>query len=78
MTWFRADKIVLNSPVVTDPELVKALVNIFGSQCIVASIDYFLKGETTEVYISNGSEPIGLTVEQAIEKVQDLGAERSI
>ncbi|MDD3375224.1 MAG: HisA/HisF-related TIM barrel protein [Candidatus Omnitrophica bacterium] len=68
-----ADKLVVNSPVTTDPALVKALVNIFGSQCIVASIDYFVTQDKTEVYISNGSKATGMTVEQAIEKAQGLG-----
>lgn len=35
-----ADKVTLNTALVTDPGLVAEAVRVFGSQCIVASIDY--------------------------------------
>src|SRR5260221_5621172 len=35
-----ADKLVVNTALVKQPELVQELVTRFGSQCVVASIDY--------------------------------------
>ena len=68
-----ADKIVINTPLVTQPELVASLVKIFGSQCVVASIDYKKIGDKTEVFISNGSRPAGLTLEKATRLAEGLG-----
>jgi cyclase len=67
-----ADKIVVNTPLFTDPELVRALVGQFGSQCVVASIDYKRTGAEGLVYIENGSRETGLTVPQAVARAEKL------
>tara|TARA_B100000315_G_scaffold127921_1_gene117645 strand:+ start:17574 stop:18350 length:777 start_codon:yes stop_codon:yes gene_type:complete len=68
-----ADKIVINSAVINQPELVVSLVKTFGSQCVVASIDYKMAGDNIEVFISDGSHPTGLSVNEVIETTQKLG-----
>jgi imidazole glycerol-phosphate synthase subunit HisF len=35
-----ADKVSINTAAVTDPDLISEAANIFGSQCVVVSIDY--------------------------------------
>jgi|APSaa5957512535_1039671.scaffolds.fasta_scaffold03665_7 imidazole glycerol-phosphate synthase subunit HisF len=68
-----ADKIVINSILTTDPELVKFLVNKYGSQSIVASIDFKrLAADETQVYIENGKEFTGLDLGGAITQAKNL------
>src|SRR5205085_6663953 len=69
-----ADKLVVNTPLVKQPELVKSLVTNFGSQCVVASIDYKCAGDRTEVYIADGAENTGWTVDEAVANAERLGA----
>lgn len=69
-----ADKLVVNTALFVQPELIQQLVRTFGSQCIVASIDYKTTGDRTEVYIGNGMKPTGLTVVDAVSKAEQLGA----
>ena len=69
-----ADKLVVNTPLGKDPELVRALVQNFGSQCVVASIDYKQANGQTAVFIADGCEYTGWSVEQAVQNAERLGA----
>ena len=51
-----ADKIVLNSILTQDSNLVTELVNKYGSQSIVASVDYKKNGNIYDVFIKFGYE----------------------
>jgi cyclase len=68
-----ADKIVLNTTLVSDPDLIAALVRIFGGQSIVASIDYKLYNGRHSVFIENGSVDTGWSIEQSLQNAVDLG-----
>ena len=48
-----ADKIILNSILFENPNLVLELVEIYGTQSIVASIDYKIKGDSSFVFIKD-------------------------
>jgi cyclase len=67
-----ADKVVLNTSLIEDPNLVKKLVNKFGSQSIVASIDYKNVGGKLHVYIKDGSFKIDLTLIEYIKYIETL------
>ena len=67
-----ADKVVLNSSLVEDSNLVKELVNKFGSQSIVASIDYKNVGGKLHVYIKDGTFKIDLTLVEYIKYIETL------
>ena len=68
-----ADKIIVNTALFKNIPFVRQLVSNFGAQCIVASIDFIsLPSGATNVYIANGSEATGLSVEQAVTHVQNL------
>lgn len=69
-----ADKLVLNSAFYSSPELVRELVATFGSQCVVASIDFRWQGDRTDCVIHNGAVSTGKTVEESIQLVETLGA----
>ncbi|MDR1236225.1 MAG: hypothetical protein LBJ96_04420 [Holosporaceae bacterium] len=67
-----ADKLVLNTALFEMPNLVSRLVDTYGSQCIVASIDY--KQCDSSVYINNGSKKSDNTdLFEAVKYVEALG-----
>ena len=69
-----ADKLVINSALKKNNQLVTSLVETFGSQCVIASIDYKkYEDQSTEVFIENGNKPTGKTVEEFIKISHDLG-----
>jgi cyclase len=64
-----ADKIVINTILVEDNDLVTRLVKKFGSQSIVASVDYRSDG----VYINNGTVKIDKNLKEYLEDIELLG-----
>ena len=70
-----ADKTAINTAAVHNQNFIKEASMVFGSQCIVSSIDALKIGEDKwEVYIDNGREPTGLDVIEWAKKVEELGA----
>jgi imidazole glycerol-phosphate synthase subunit HisF len=70
-----ADKVAINTKAVQQPDFIKEAAKIFGSQCIVSSIEAKNIAENKwEVYIDNGREPTGLDVIDWAKKVEELGA----
>lgn len=68
-----ADKVVVNTILFRDEPLVRTLIDRFGAQCIVASIDFMTSASgMTEVYVDNGRVATGVTLEVAIDRVQAL------
>jgi cyclase len=55
-----ADKISLNSAAVRDPELLSRGAELFGSQCVVASVDAAREGEAWRAYTHGGRTPTEL------------------
>ena len=56
-----ADKVVINSCLHTDLELVKQISNKFGKQAIVGSIDYKMYGNKLNVYIDRGRKRLDIS-----------------
>ena len=71
-----ADKLVLNTALQTDPDLVTALSNRYGKQCIVASMDVFKSDEDNApmVYVDRGAKDTGIEPVAWAKKAVDLGA----
>jgi cyclase len=67
-----ADKIVLNSVLHTDTMLVKNLVDQYGAQSIIASVDYKSIENTTEVFIDNGTLKISHSLDACIQHIESL------
>lgn len=67
-----ADKLVLNTALVESPELVKILVKQYGSQSIVASIDYKKVNGVYEVYIKDGNFKIEMSLIEYIKYLETL------
>jgi len=70
-----SDKVAINTAAVKDPNFINQAAKIFGSQCIVSSIEAKKIGiNKWEVYTDNGREPTGIDVVLWAKKVQSLGA----
>ena len=59
-----ADKVVINTPLYSSPELVYSLSEEFGSQCIVASVDVKNMDGDYSIWIENGSRKIEIEVKE--------------
>jgi cyclase len=70
-----ADKIVLGSAYDRHPELVSHIVNAFGAQSLVASVDFRRAADgSTQTVIDCGRTMTQLDLPQALERVVRLGA----
>lgn len=70
-----ADKIAVNTAATQRPELITEIASLFGSQCMVLSIEAKHMGQQTwEAYTDNGREETGLDVVQWAQKGEELGA----
>ena len=69
-----ADKVSLNSSIVTDPELITRASKQFGSQAIVAAIDIKQVNKTYKVFVKGGTEETNLEGFWWCSKVEELGA----
>ncbi len=67
-----ADKIIFNSPIHTDPDLVHDCVSRFGAQAVVGEIDVKLDGGNYMSRIANGAQP-GLPLREHLERMSALG-----
>lgn len=70
-----ADKVVLNSAFFSDPQLVTSLVSLYGTQSIVASLDFRRNdaGEA-EIFINGGRENTGVLLADAVSGAARAGA----
>lgn len=75
-----ADKISINSPALANPELITALHDTFGQQCVVIGIDSFYNEQTNtyQVHQFTGDESrtkvTGWQTKEWVEEVQKRGA----
>ncbi len=67
-----ADKVVLNSPLYNDPALATEIVNRFGSQSLVASVDYKVIDGVPVVHINDGTTPIPTRLEDYLKHLEQL------
>lgn len=68
-----ADKLVINSCLFSDPYFVKELVSIYGSQCIIASVDVKRRNDEFKCHVNNGSREVELSFSDSIEHIINLG-----
>ena len=70
-----ADKIIMNTALYQNPELIKELVRNYGSQSVVASVDYKTVNGINEVYIADATIKIDKTLEEYLQYLSllDIG-----
>ena len=69
-----ADKIALNTQAIKTPEIITEASQIYGSQCIIGSIEAKQKNNSWEAYCDNGREPTGKDVVEWALELEKLGA----
>ena len=69
-----ADKVSLNSSIVTNPQLITSASKQFGSQAIVAAIDIKQKNDKYKVFVKGGTEETHLEGLWWCKKAEELGA----
>jgi len=70
-----ADKVAVNTAAVQRPELIREMAHVFGSQCMVLSIEAKRQASGHwEVYTDNGRERTGLDVVEWARRGVELGA----
>ena len=67
-----ADKIVVNTALNKDKNLIKNLVKNYGSQFVVGSVDFEIKDNIKNVYIQNGQYKLNESLEQYLEQIEKL------
>lgn len=69
-----ADKVSLNSSIVTNPQLITGASKQFGSQAVVAAIDIKQINGKYKVFVKGGTEETDLQGLSWCKKVEELGA----
>jgi len=69
-----AEKIIINTAAINNPNLIKILSDEFGRQCVVISIQAKKRDKYWEALTQCGRTPSGLDVAKWMERVQNLGA----
>jgi cyclase len=69
-----ADKISLNTSSIKNPQLIKAASEIFGSQCLVVSIDVRKINGEYEVFTDSGKKSTGINPIDLAKKSEKYGA----
>jgi cyclase len=70
-----ADKVGVNTAAIKNPELISQIANIFGTQCMVASIEAKSIGMNSwEAYYDNGREKTGINVLDWAKECEARGA----
>lgn len=67
-----ADKIILNTALYSNKALVSKLVKLYGSQSILASIDYKTINGIIKIFIKNGTQELPLDYENYIKYIDKL------
>ena len=68
-----ADKVAINSAAVGNPILLTEIAEVFGSQCVVLSVECKKIGNDWAVYVNNGRDPTGLFVASWLETASHHG-----
>jgi imidazole glycerol-phosphate synthase subunit HisF len=70
-----ADKVAINRAAIRNPQLIKESAQIFGSQCIVVSVQAKkITPDYWEAYTDNGREKTGLSVLDWVKQAVNMGA----
>jgi imidazole glycerol-phosphate synthase subunit HisF len=67
-----ADKIILNSALYETPDLVSEIAGKYGSQSVIASVDYRHVEGTTRAFINDGTQLIDMHLHEYLMKILEL------
>lgn len=67
-----ADKVIINSALYTNPVVVRSIIQSYGSQSVVASIDYKYIEGSPRVFINNGQQILPYKLTEYLDHVNSL------
>ena len=67
-----ADKVIINTSIYHNPNIVKEIILKYGSQSIIASVDYKIENQKIVLYSKNGLCKENITIEDYIKLVHKL------
>ena len=70
-----ADKVIINSKLIDNPNLIKQIAEIFGSQCVIGGIDYKIENGSNNlaVYKDCGKTKLNLNPIEYSKKLESYG-----
>jgi cyclase len=68
-----ADKLVVNSALISSTPEVKKIIEIYGSQSVVASVDYRIIDSIPRVFTSNGQMAVDKPLDQYLQWLSHFG-----
>lgn len=68
-----ADKLVVNTILHTDPELVQLLTRIYGCQCVVGSLDFRKENDAFAVYYDRGTTRAEYDLYESVARATEFG-----
>lgn len=69
-----ADKVAINTALADRPDLVTRAAHRFGSQAVVASVDYRMVDNDARVFVDRGRRDAGTDIVDWVRRAADLGA----
>lgn len=69
-----ADKVIINSSLYADLSLAERCAERFGTQCVVASIDFRRNGNFLQCFIQSGTKPVNRNAQDWAQSVESAGA----
>lgn len=67
-----ADKVVINSILASNKDIVKDMASVFGKQCLVASVDVKRGNNDTSVWIDNGAINTNISLSEYLSGMSEL------
>tara|TARA_B100001057_G_C22749298_1_gene911097 strand:+ start:411 stop:1250 length:840 start_codon:yes stop_codon:yes gene_type:complete len=69
-----ADRVCINTAAVQRPELIREIVEVYGSSTLVVAVEAIKENKDYMVFTNNGREYTGLKVYEWVKKIEKLGA----
>jgi len=67
------EKVLINSAVVQNPDFVAEVVRKYGAQAVVGGLDYRVVDEKLVPYVSSGTQPAKITLQEWCSRADELG-----
>jgi cyclase len=67
------EKVSMSTSAILDPKILKKIVNNFGSQSVIITLDVKIQNDKYFVYIHNGKKRIDIEIPNLIKILQDYG-----
>lgn len=68
-----ADKVIMNSQLYTNPSLATDIINQYGTQSLVASVDYKVINNKPVVHINDGTTAIPVALDEYLINLEKIG-----